>query len=465
MRTHAAFWGLAGLLALPACADDIVAPSAPPPKILSAIAAANPRNVLSAVVIVRLESAHSAEVRYRGGAEPDGVAPAVRTSGDSVVVPVLGLAAETAYDFVAVAHGAGQAVMSEPISFVTGALPEDLPAYAAVGADPSPGFVAFSAGPYGLVVDNGGRVVWYHRFEGGAGLNFQAQPTGRYAAVPPPTGDGEPPRWIEIDPLGNVTRTFGCAPGFTVRFHDLLADPDGSYWLLCDETRTMDLSALGGVADARVTGTGVQHVSGDGALLFRWSPFDHFDIADLDPAARAGPMVNWTHGNALDRDAAGNLLLSFRSLGEITSIDSRTGDVLWRMGGTRNEFEFGFDGVSTPAFAWQHGLRTTGEGSLILLDNRGDPAESRAERYEFDAGARTARRVASYGSLPPVVALLGGTTQPLPGGRALVSFGNGGRVEEYDASGNVVWSIDQPGYVFRAQRIASLYRPGVGTPR
>lgn len=28
----------------------------------------------------------------------------------------------------------------------------------------------------------------------------------------------------------------------------------------------------------------------------------------------------------------------------------------------------------------------------------------------------------------------------------LVSFGNGGRVEEYDADGNVVWRIEQPGY-------------------
>jgi hypothetical protein len=39
-------------------------------------------------------------------------------------------------------------------------------------------------------------------------------------------------------------------------------------------------------------------------------------------------------------------------------------------------------------------------------------------------------------------------------------------VEEYDAAGNVVWRIEgEPGYVFRAQRIISLYQPGVGLPR
>lgn len=47
-----------------------------------------------------------------------------------------------------------------------------------------------------------------------------------------------------------------------------------------------------------------------------------------------------------------------------------------------------------------------------------------------------------------------------------MSFGTAGRVEEYDATGRVVWRIEgNAGYVFRAQRIRSLYAPGVGTAR
>ena len=64
------------------------------------------------------------------------------------------------------------------------------------------------------------------------------------------------------------------------------------------------------------------------------------------------------------------------------------------------------------------------------------------------------------------LAEIGGSVQPLAHGRTLVSFGTAGRVEEYDAAGNTVWRIDgNPGYVFRAQRIRSLYAPGVGTAR
>src|SRR5207248_11311348 len=92
----------------------------------------------------------------------------------------------------------------------------------------------------------------------------------------------------------------------------------------------------------------VEHVSAAGALLFRWSPFDHFDITDLDSASRTGANVNWTHGNSLDLDGDGNLLVSFRSLSEITKINTRTGAVLWRMGGRRNQFTF--QDAPTPSF-------------------------------------------------------------------------------------------------------------------
>src|SRR5439155_23318486 len=128
--------------------------------------------------------------------------------------------------------------------------------------------------------------------------------------------------------------------------------------------------------------------------------------------------------------------------------------------------QFVFQDAGAPAFSFQHGVRLTAPAHLLLLDNLGDPTASRAERYVYDAELHTAQLVASYGPSPGVTAQLGGSTQDLPGGRTLVSFGPAGRVEEYDASGQVVWHIEgNPGYVFRAQRIRSLYRPGVCSPR
>jgi hypothetical protein len=233
---------------------------------------------------------------------------------------------------------------------------------------------------------------------------------------------------------------------------------------MCDETRTMDLTADGGLAESRVTGTVVQHIGADGSLLFEWNPFDHFAITDVEEAERTGANVNWMHGNAIDLAPDGNLLVSFRNLGEVTKIDTRTGAVIWRLGGRRNQFTF-LD-TPTPAFARQHSVRSCAAGELAILDNLGTPGESRAERYVVDESAWTARLAQSYASIPGVVTQIGGSVQPLPGGRTLVSFGTEGRVEEYDADGRVTWRIEgNAGYVFRAQRIRSLYAPGIGTNR
>ena len=455
-----ALW-VSALGVVSACGDGL-APSSPDslPTLASASVAANPNNVLSALVSVRVRSADSVAIRFAvaGSAGTDSLSPAMLVTGDSMLIPVLGLLPRQVYTLRPVAYRGSASVAGNALTFTTDTLPSDLPRYTAIGTDASPGYVAFAAGQFGIVIDNSGRVVWYHRFPNSPGLNFLAQPNGRYAARPPsdPTEAGE---WVEIDPLGTTTRKLRCARGLRPRLHDLVASVDGSYWLLCDETRPMNLSAYGGVANAQVTGTVVQHVAANGSLLFEWSPFDHFEITDVEPRERTGGFVNWTHGNAIDLDPDGNLIVSFRNLNEVTKIDARTGNVIWRLGGRKNGFQI--VDAPTPSFAGQHSARAYAPGALMLLDNVGDPAQSRAERYSIDERARTARLVQSFGT-PGVATLIGGSVQALPGGRMLVSFGTAGRVEEYNAAGSVVWRIEgNPGYVFRAQRIRSLYAPGV----
>ena len=460
---------LGAALAASGCAsarDDLVGPSAcVKPTVSRGTVTPNPTNVLSVLVTADVRAADSVSVRFGVGSALDSVTPAIAVSVDSVHALVLGLLPATTYRAQMVAFNQCGATMGDELAFATGALPADLPVYTGIGSRPSTGYVVFAARSYGLVIDHTGRVVWYHRFPNGLGLNFQAQPDGRYAARPP-VATGEVASWVEIDPAGAIVRTLGCAHGLPPRMHDMLAQPDGSYWLLCDEVRTIDLSSQGRSSQALVLGTDVQWRSALGEVLFEWSPFDHLAVtlSVLDPADLAGPVINWTHGNAIDLDDDGNLLVSFRNLSEVTKIDTRTGAVVWRMGGAHNEFTF--ENVNGPAFVHQHGVRAAGRGRLLLLDNLGEPLGSRAERYEYDDSRRVARLSDTYVSSAGLVAQIGGSTQQLPEGGTLVSFGNGGAVEEYDTAGSVVWKLQgNPGYVFRAQRIRSLYRPGVRDPR
>ena len=452
---------------LASCATDSPAPRLPDqPVISSAAARVNPNNVISAIVTVRVQNADSVAVRFRVAdpAANDSVTPAVQVVGDSAVIPVLGLLPARRYALRTVAYGPGGSATGLELELTTADLPSDLPRFTAGGIDPAPGYVVFASGRYGVVIDNTGRVVWYLHFANGPGLNFMAQPNGRYAARPQTADPNDLEPWIEMDALGNTTRSLGCAQGLQPRPHDLISATDGSYWLMCDDTRTMDLTPYGGRAGARVTGTNVQHVGADGNLKFQWSPFDHFAVADLPVSEISGALVNWTHGNSIDLDVDGNLLVSFRNLGEITKVNVSSGAVMWRLGGSRNQFSF--ENMNGVAFSRQHGVRVKSAGQLALLDNTGDPNESRSESYLISESARTARLMLSYGSVPGVVTQIGGSVQTLAGGRTLASFGTEGRVEEYDNSGRVMWRIEgNPGYVFRAQRIRSLYTPGLGEPR
>ena len=247
--------------------------------------------------------------------------------------------------------------------------------------------------------------------------------------------------------------------------HDLIALPNGSYWIICDEIRTVDLSAQGRSSQSRVTGALIQHVDEYGQLVFEWSAFDHLeiDLSVLDPIDLNGATINCTHANSLDLESDGNPIVSLRNLNEVTKFNGTTGAVIWRLGGKHNQFTF--TNVDGQAFNHQHGVRAKSGSSLVLLDNLGE-SSSRAERYELDETNHVARLMGSYVSTDKVIAQIGGSTQSLANGHTLVSFGNGGGVEEYDATGKVVWRITgNPGYVFRAERIRSLYNPGQGDAR
>ena len=67
---------------------------------------------------------------------------------------------------------------------------------------------------------------------------------------------------------------------------------------------------------------------------------------------------------------------------------------------------------------------------------------------------------------PTTYTNVGGNTQYHPDGHGTVSFGRAGRIIEVDDAGSRVWELTglNGAYVFRAQRIMSLYAAGSGEP-
>ena len=170
---------LATLIAAVVCGcttDGPLAPACAAPIVTRAAATTDTTNVLRTFVTANVHGADSVIVRFGVGVARDSATPSLTLTGDSVVATVLGLEPSRTYGAQLVAFNACGTAASDVITFTTAALPADLPAYTAERIDPSPGYVVFGASSYGLVIDNAGRVVGYHRFPDGVWLDFHVQP-------------------------------------------------------------------------------------------------------------------------------------------------------------------------------------------------------------------------------------------------------------------------------------------------
>ena len=281
--------------------------------------------------------------------------------------------------------------------------------------------MVFAAGAFGLVIDNTGRVVWYRRFpKNGPGLNFIAQPNGRFTARPPnePTDLGH---WVEVDPLGSVTRELGCARGFRPRLHDFIGETDG---LLAALTRwSMDLT--GGRRGERIGDRDRRAAPlGKRRRAVRLSPLTTSQW-DGNPDDLPGVRQLDARDDRLRQRR--NLIVSFRNPSEVTKIDVRTGDVLCLVVVETIHVRRS----PTPSFASQRRVRVRA-GCAHAARQRRRLTESRAEWYDRrvdahrTAGSVTARPASSRSSAAACSPTRGHT---------LASFGTAGRVEEYDADG------------------------------
>lgn len=457
----------AALLAL-GCGDDATGPGNggpdpdpdpdpdPTPVYVSGSVTGVAANVISAEVTVVATDSDSLVVRaWRDGETPEVTPPVAFGDLTQASTAVLGLYPDSEYSLEIVLTADTVEVAVDTLAFSTGTLPEWLPSPVPVGQSASPAYITLSAPGGPVIIDHTGRVVWYMTAPDPVLSNFQAHPEGSYTLLARGT---EVQEYRLLDELGNETDRLACVGRDETRFHETRVMANGSYWVMCHFRETADLTDLGGLSEVALDWTVVQHVSPAGELLWEWNSADHFDVSDVGEEAIVGASaINVTHGNAIAFDTDGNLLVSWRELDEVTKIEAETGDIIWRFGGgLRNQFTF----VNDPkaSFERQHGVRVVEPGVIQLLDNA-DAAPSRLVRYRIDEQAMTAELLFEFIDAPDTYTPVGGGTDVLPGGGALVSFGRAGRVIETSATGERLWEltgIDQL-YVFRAQWIPSLY--------
>ncbi|KAL4957466.1 ASST-domain-containing protein [Aspergillus filifer] len=201
-----------------------------------------------------------------------------------------------------------------------------------------------------------------------------------------------------------------------------------------------------------------------GELLFEWSSLDHVSpdeaILPINPG-QAGSGYNssdawdYFHINSVDKDTEGNYLIFARDACAVHKINGTTGEIIWRLGGTKSDFELG-DNVQ---FCFQHHARYVSKSEdgkrqvISLYDNAAHGTEdgrghevhthpfSQGKIIEVDTEAWKASIVQAF--KPPkgynFLSKSQGSTQLLPNGNVIVNWGSEGALTEYKSDGTPIF--------------------------
>lgn len=278
----------------------------------------------------------------------------------------------------------------------------------------------------------------------------------------------------------NRVRKIGLRPPDT-DFHDAQFLPDGRKILIAYQRRERRSGVTWLDAVIQIQGR-------SGRTKFTWSSKGHVKPKEAYVLGARGQ--DYAHLNSVQLQGNGDVIASFRNLGQVLRIATRKrgklrpGDVVWRLGGVRNEFRFVGDPLG--GFCAQHDARILPNGHLLLFDNGAerrdsgalhpqtadmcpDPADpdgarvarpqSRVVEYALNTRSRTATMVWSHQPTGRYAAFAG-SAERLPGGDTLVGWWNSEDpagtpplVSEVTPAGVESWSLTAEGWFsYRAHR-------------
>src|ERR671917_988460 len=219
-----------------------------------------------------------------------------------------------------------------------------------------------------MIVDDLGQPVWFRN--GKYALDLKVQ---HYRDKPvltrwegrqyPKPSVGE---YVILDRSYREVTRVQAGNGYKGNQHEFLITPKDTALITIYHPVPRDLSSLGGLEEASVLEGIVQEVDIEtGEVLFEWHSLDEIDPAEsyYQPGDRG--YYDYFHLNSIDVDRDDNLLLSARNTSAVYKIDRKSGEIIWRLGGKRSDFEMG-PGTRT---AFQHDARRLPDGTISIFDN------------------------------------------------------------------------------------------------
>ncbi len=189
-------------------------------------------------------------------------------------------------------------------------------------------------------------------------------------------------------------------------------------------------------------------------VLFEWHSLEHVGLEEsyLKPN-------DYFHINSINVYDENHLLISSRSTCTVYKVDRKTGEIVWRLGGKKNDFEMG---PGTP-FAFQHDVRRHPDGIITIFSNGNVTREeqSRGIMVEIDENAMSASLAHEYTRPDKLLSATQGSVQVLPNGNVLVGWGS---APVFSSSAMTVSCSSAPPSRPRASPTGPSASRGVGNP-
>ena len=299
-----------------------------------------------------------------------------------------------------------------------------------------------------MIIDDRGEVVWFHPLQGpyGRTMNFETQ---TYQSRDVLTWGQTPGEYVIFDGSYREIARFGAANGYNGDHHEFLISPQDTALITIYKAVPQDLSPVGGPKNSVAWQGVIQELDIEtGEVLFEWRSLDHVGLEEtyVTPSEDHYPGIDYFHINSIDVDHDNNLLVSARETSTVYKVDRNSGEVMWRLGGKKSDFEMG----PGTRFAFQHDARRLPDGTISIFDNgslvfeNGTPKaveESRAVVLELDEEQMNASLAREYTHPDKQYADAAGNMQVLPNGNVFVGWGRGLAISEFRKDGELLFDF------------------------
>ena len=284
----------------------------------------------------------------------------------------------------------------------------------------------------------------------GKGWDFKVNNNDKITYFRKPSNDWSPSGGGLFYVMGTDMReidTLSCANNFEADYHDIQYTEDNGYLLQAYAKAEVDIPLTEGVDTANVLI--IQEFDENHNLVMEWKNFEHMDILDyIGELNLVSSYRNWMHGNSIEIDFDGNIIVSNRAMSELIKFNRQSGEVIWRLGGPVNDFTFIDDPLYGPNR--QHDARRLDNGNIMIFDNGDNRAIpfTRVSEYQINESDLTATLIWQYSHPNGYVSLNQGCAQRLDNGNTLISWGgvsgHGQIITEIDTSDQRVLEIEYP---------------------